>query len=237
MVYIQGGVPYAKMLHNPQKCLQCCGSGSGIRCLFDPWIREPERVKNRDPDPGWTSQIINSESFKTIFGLKILKYFDADPESFQPGIRDRKIRNRVSRKNIPDPQRCKNVRNSQSICCSESVPSETECTQYLNFLIRIRNLFDPGYGINIPDPQHCKKCPGTPFWNPILASHCWQNGDCFSCGPTCSRWRCRCTAAASYRRRWSPYPSTNRSSSSRSVLSPVQPTVMWIRIRSDPKLS
>jgi hypothetical protein len=23
-------------------CHQCCGSGSGIRCLFDPWIRDPE---------------------------------------------------------------------------------------------------------------------------------------------------------------------------------------------------
>ncbi len=23
-------------------CRQCCGSGSGIRCLFDPWIRDPE---------------------------------------------------------------------------------------------------------------------------------------------------------------------------------------------------
>jgi hypothetical protein len=23
---------------------QCCGSGSGIRCLFDPWIRDPEWV-------------------------------------------------------------------------------------------------------------------------------------------------------------------------------------------------
>ncbi len=22
--------------------IQCCGSGSGIRCLFDPWIRDPE---------------------------------------------------------------------------------------------------------------------------------------------------------------------------------------------------
>jgi hypothetical protein len=22
-------------------CTQCCGSGSGIRCLFDPWIRDP----------------------------------------------------------------------------------------------------------------------------------------------------------------------------------------------------
>jgi hypothetical protein len=31
---------------------QCCGSGSGIRCLFDPWIRDPGWVKSKDPDPG-----------------------------------------------------------------------------------------------------------------------------------------------------------------------------------------
>ncbi len=31
---------------------QCFGSGSGIRCLFDPWIRDPGWVKNQDPDPG-----------------------------------------------------------------------------------------------------------------------------------------------------------------------------------------
>ncbi len=29
---------------------QCCGSG--IRCLFDPWIWDPGWVKNQDPDPG-----------------------------------------------------------------------------------------------------------------------------------------------------------------------------------------
>jgi hypothetical protein len=29
---------------------QCCGSG--IRCLFDPWIRDPGWVKSQDPDPG-----------------------------------------------------------------------------------------------------------------------------------------------------------------------------------------
>jgi hypothetical protein len=33
--------------------VQCCGSGSGIQCLFDPWIQEQGRVKNPDPDPGW----------------------------------------------------------------------------------------------------------------------------------------------------------------------------------------
>jgi long-subunit acyl-CoA synthetase (AMP-forming) len=29
---------------------QCCGSG--IRCLFDPCIRDLGWVKNQDPDPG-----------------------------------------------------------------------------------------------------------------------------------------------------------------------------------------
>jgi hypothetical protein len=31
---------------------QCCGSGSGIRCLFDAWIRDPGWVKNQDPETG-----------------------------------------------------------------------------------------------------------------------------------------------------------------------------------------
>jgi hypothetical protein len=32
---------------------QCCGSGSGIQCLFDPWIRDPGWVKNQqDRYPG-----------------------------------------------------------------------------------------------------------------------------------------------------------------------------------------
>jgi hypothetical protein len=31
-------------------CTKCCGFGSGIRCLFDPWI--PGWVKRQEPDPG-----------------------------------------------------------------------------------------------------------------------------------------------------------------------------------------
>jgi hypothetical protein len=30
---------------------QCCGSGSGIRCLFDPWIRDPGSGIGFFPDP------------------------------------------------------------------------------------------------------------------------------------------------------------------------------------------
>jgi hypothetical protein len=77
-------------------------------CLFDPWIRDPGWVKNQDPGSGmgkksgsgsWMNnpdQI--SESLETIFGVKMLKYFDVDPgwKEFGTGI------------NIPDPQQCNN---------------------------------------------------------------------------------------------------------------------------------
>ncbi len=36
---------------------QCCGSGSGIRCLFDPWIRDPEQVFSRSRIPDLGSRI------------------------------------------------------------------------------------------------------------------------------------------------------------------------------------
>ncbi len=35
---------------------QCCGSGIG--CLFDPWIRDPGWVESQHPDPGWKTRII-----------------------------------------------------------------------------------------------------------------------------------------------------------------------------------
>ncbi len=61
---------------------QCCGFGSGIRCLA-PWIRDPEWVKNQDPDPGWILLDHISESLETIFWAKILQFCDADAD---PGI-------------------------------------------------------------------------------------------------------------------------------------------------------
>jgi hypothetical protein len=70
--------------------IQCCGSGFGIRCLLDPWIQEP----------GWVLNIPDhiSESFETSFGLKILKFFDADP-----GWKNSDTGSGI---NIPDPQHC-----------------------------------------------------------------------------------------------------------------------------------
>ncbi len=83
-------------------CDQCCGSGSGIRCLFDPWIWDPGWLENQDPDPGSGSGSgMNnldhiSESLETICWVKILKFLDADTgwKKFGSGI------------NIPDPQHC-----------------------------------------------------------------------------------------------------------------------------------
>ncbi len=70
--------------------LQCCGAGSGIRCLFDPRIRDPVWVKSQDPYPG-SCMAIKSGSGSGIqdqqpgsyflrnhFWVKILKFFDAD---------------------------------------------------------------------------------------------------------------------------------------------------------------
>ncbi len=46
---------------------------------FDPWIRDPGWVTNQDP--GFGSRIIScSESLKTMFWVKILKFFDSDPD-------------------------------------------------------------------------------------------------------------------------------------------------------------
>ncbi len=49
---------------------QCCGSGSGIRCLCDPWIRDPEWVfsgsRSRIPRP----------YFEELFGNFLGKKFD-----------------------------------------------------------------------------------------------------------------------------------------------------------------
>jgi hypothetical protein len=45
------------------RIFQCCGSGSGIRCLFDPWIRD-----RFFPDPGSQDHIF--KSFLTIFLVK-----------------------------------------------------------------------------------------------------------------------------------------------------------------------
>ncbi len=56
---------------------QCCGSGSMIRCLFDPLIGWSAMGKKSGSRMNHPDHI--SESLKTISWVKILKFFDADP--------------------------------------------------------------------------------------------------------------------------------------------------------------
>jgi len=51
---------------------QCCGFGSGIR----------DGGKNLDPEPGYGLNILDhsAESLETVFELKILIFFDVDPD-------------------------------------------------------------------------------------------------------------------------------------------------------------
>jgi len=68
---------------------RCCGSGSGIRCFLTPISGNGMGKKNQDP--GRTTRIIFSERLETVFRAKHTRFFDADPESFWPWIRDVKI--------------------------------------------------------------------------------------------------------------------------------------------------
>jgi hypothetical protein len=76
-----------------------------IRCLFDPWIRDPGWVKNRirDEQPGSYFR----ELRKPILWDKILKLF-ADPgwKKIGSGIQDGKHSDPRPGINIPDPQHC-----------------------------------------------------------------------------------------------------------------------------------
>jgi hypothetical protein len=69
---------------------QCCGSGSVIRCFFDPWVRDPDPGKGKNQD-------YFSVSLKIVFRFQDYKYLNSltlDPECKKIRIRDKH----------PDPQ-------------------------------------------------------------------------------------------------------------------------------------
>ncbi len=80
--------------------IQCCGSVSWIRCLFDPWIKDPGWVNKQDPDPGWSTRLIFPRAWKPIF-WKYINYLMRirDPENSDPGWKT--FRSGI---NIQDPQ-------------------------------------------------------------------------------------------------------------------------------------
>jgi hypothetical protein len=85
--------------------------GSGIGCLFDPWIRDPGwkkvSIRIRDEQPGSYFLELRNQFF-WFFGVKIHKFFDDDPGSGMETvrIRDGKKSHPGSGINIPDPQHC-----------------------------------------------------------------------------------------------------------------------------------
>jgi hypothetical protein len=89
--------------------------GSGIGCLFDPWIRDGE---SQHPDPGYGIRDEQPGSYvlelrNHIFAFLGLKYLNSlmrirDPgwRQFGSGIRDGKKSDPGSGINIPDPPHC-----------------------------------------------------------------------------------------------------------------------------------
>jgi hypothetical protein len=65
-----------------------------IRCLFEPWIRDPGWVKKSGSGSGMNNPDNICESLETNFWVNILKFLDVDPgwKKFGSGI------------NTPDPQ-------------------------------------------------------------------------------------------------------------------------------------
>jgi hypothetical protein len=66
--------------------------GSRIRCFYDPWIRDPGWGRKSASGSGIRDEQLGSyflELRNHFFRVKILKFFDADPES---GIKTVRIR-------------------------------------------------------------------------------------------------------------------------------------------------
>jgi hypothetical protein len=78
--------------------------GSGIGCLFDPWIRDPgwEKVsiRIRDEQPGLYFLDLRNHFF-AFLGVKILEFFDEDPGWRQFGSGMETVRIRDGKKSDP----------------------------------------------------------------------------------------------------------------------------------------
>ncbi len=116
------------------RILQCCGSGSGIRCLFDPGIRNrffPD-LGSRIPNPNFWELCDNFLGKKFYNFLKIGQIFflQLKNEIICNSVKFVFTKKMYDKKFFFTPLFC---------CC---------------FWIR-----DPGSGINIPDPQHWNIVP------------------------------------------------------------------------------
>jgi hypothetical protein len=81
-----------------------------IRCLFDPWIRDPGWGKKSGSGSGMDNPDHISESLETFFWVKIPKFFDANP-----GPPEREKFGSVMGKNS-DPVKTSRIRNTGYRC-------------------------------------------------------------------------------------------------------------------------
>jgi hypothetical protein len=157
---------------------QCCGSGSGIGCLFDTWIRDPgwEKVsiRIRDEQPGSYFLELRNQFFCFFGGLKYINSFmrirDPGWRQFGSGIRDGKKSDPGSGINIPDPQHwflhelCAVIRTSRGAYCTLSCTSGSKD-------------FHPTPALDIPD-FHSQT---TPFADPKKMSYKSLQQKCDDC--------------------------------------------------------
>jgi hypothetical protein len=114
--------------------------GSGIRCLFDPL--DPGCVKKSGSGMNNSDHI--SESSETVFWVKILKFFDADPGYKKFGSGMEKFGSGI---NIPVPQHCLFF-NSNPFACHLAQANYTERSKsqreavlrICDILVRIRTF-------------------------------------------------------------------------------------------------
>ncbi len=70
---------WARVLSFRIKYAQCCVTGSGIRCLFDPWIREPGSGMGKKSGSGSGIRDEQPESYFLLSYSLENNFFDADP--------------------------------------------------------------------------------------------------------------------------------------------------------------
>jgi hypothetical protein len=112
--------PAIRHTHPGGSGMQCCGSGSGIRCLFGPWIRDGWKVRIRIRDEQSGSYLL--ELGNHFLGLKYVNSFMRirDGKILIPDPGWKKVGSGI---NIPDPQHCRNV------IRTDGMVVRTDCTK------------------------------------------------------------------------------------------------------------
>ncbi len=68
---------------------QCCGSGSEIQCLFDPWIRGGKKIQIGNEQPGSYFREIRNNFLGLKYLNSLIRIRDRGWKKFGSGIRDK----------------------------------------------------------------------------------------------------------------------------------------------------